>query len=77
MHSHQQPLFEAGRMQFGHYDHLDNFADAHQAVQIESESDPLVDQYATVSLPPKIQRPVCTPSRTCQIQRWLIEEPVS
>ena len=63
MHSQQQPPFEAGCIQFGHYDHLDNFADA-QVVQIRSETEALVDQYATVSLPPKIQRPVCTPSRT-------------
>jgi hypothetical protein len=64
MHSQQQPPFEAGRTQFGHYDHLDNFADAQQVVQIGVESEPLVDQYAIVSLPPKIQRPVFTPSRT-------------
>lgn len=64
MHSQQQPPFEAGRVQFGHYDQLDSFADAQQVAQTGSEGEPLVDQYATVSLPPKIQRPVCTPSST-------------
>jgi hypothetical protein len=64
MHSQQQPPFEEGRIQFGHYDHLDNFADPQKVAQIQSETEALVDQYATVSLPPKIQRPVCTLLKT-------------
>jgi hypothetical protein len=64
MHSQQQPPFEAGCIQLGHYDYLGIFGDAQQVVQIGFYSEPLVDQYATVSLPPKIQRPVCNYSRT-------------
>jgi hypothetical protein len=60
MHSQQQqPSFKVGRMQSGHYNHLDAQKVAETGPQIEA----LVDQYATVSLPPKIQRPVGTPLR--------------
>jgi len=64
MHSQQQLLFKARRTPLGHYDHLDIFADAQQAaqlaVQLGSEIESLVDQYATVSIP-KIQRPYPEP----------------
>jgi hypothetical protein len=66
MYSHQQLSLEEGHYKFGHYDHLDSFADAQQVVQIGSDSQPLVDHGAvigTVSRPP-IQKPVYTPSRT-------------
>jgi hypothetical protein len=66
MYSHQQLSLEEGHYKFGHYGHLDSFADAQQVVQIGPDSQPLVDHGAvigTVSRPP-IQKPVYTPSRT-------------
>jgi len=60
MHLQHQLFLEAGHIEFGHHGNLDNFADAQQVVQIESDNGPFVDQYATV-LPPKIQRPYPEP----------------
>jgi hypothetical protein len=76
MHSQQQLLFEVRHTPFGHYDRLDIFTDAQQAVQPGSEIDSLVDQYATVSIP-KIQRPVYAPLSTLIESQRANQNPVS
>lgn len=61
IHSQQQLLSEEWHTPFGHSDHVHKFAGAQQVVQISIEGEPFVDEYATVSLPPKIQRPYPEP----------------
>jgi hypothetical protein len=71
---------EAAHMQSWHDGHLSSFADAQQVVQIDSDSQLLVDQtgavIGTVSRPP-IQRPVCAPLRTLSKPAVANEAPVS